>query len=288
VEAAFFDLDKTVISKASMMAFGSSFYRAGLIGKRALARGLLTQVVFVRFGASAETLARLRSSALALTEGWDQAEVRQIVVDALNRVIDPITYPEAMELIREHRSAGRRVYIVSAAPAEIVEPLADHLGVHEAIASQAAVDHRGRYTGEMERYTYGPAKAEVMRLVADRDGIDLTSSWAYTDSATDLPMLEAVGHPVAVNPDRTLRRIADQRGWPVLRFNRIVAPDLPGGPAATGPSALPAPSDARPPRLAVLQTDLARRRVLLPAVAILTTGVGATAWWARRRPVRSA
>jgi HAD superfamily hydrolase (TIGR01490 family) len=261
VEAAFFDLDKTVISKASMMAFGGSFYRAGLIGKRALARGLWTQVLFVRFGASAETLARLRTSALALTEGWDQAEVRQIVVDALSRVIDPITYAEALELIEEHRSAGRRVYIVSAAPAEIVEPLAEHLGVHEAIASQAAVDTLGRYTGQMERYTYGPAKAEVMRMVAGRDGIDLAASWAYTDSATDLPMLEAVGHPVAVNPDRTLRRIAGQRGWSVLNFDRIVVPHLAGR---------------------------ARRRVLLPAAAIVTTGLTATAWWARRRPVRPA
>jgi HAD superfamily hydrolase (TIGR01490 family) len=273
VEAAFFDLDKTVISKASMMAFGGSFYRAGLIGKRALARGLWTQVIFVRFGASAETLARLRSSALALTEGWDQAQVRQIVVDALGRVIDPITYAEALELIEEHRSVGRRVYIVSAAPAEIVEPLAEHLGVHEAIASQAA---------------YGPAKAEVMRMVAGRDGIDLAASWAYTDSATDLPMLEAVGHPVAVNPDRKLRRIAAQRGWSVLRFDRIVVPHPPGGTVATGPRALPAPSGLRSSWLGSLPPDLARRRVLLPAAALLTTGLTATAWWARKRPVHPA
>jgi HAD superfamily hydrolase (TIGR01490 family) len=220
MEAAFFDLDKTVISKASMMAFGGAFYRAGLISRRALAKGMWTQLLYVRFGAGPETLARIRTSALALTAGWDQDQVRQIVREALVSVVDPITYHQALELIQEHRRQGRQVYIVSAAPAEIVEPLAEHLGVHGAIASQAAVDEHGRYTGHMERYAFGPAKATVIRRIAAREGIDLAGSWAYTDSATDLPMLEVVGHPVAVNPDRTLRRIALVRGWDVLRFDR--------------------------------------------------------------------
>lgn len=284
MEAAFFDLDKTVISKASMLAFGSAFYRAGLIGRRSLAKGLWTQLLFVRFGASAETLARIRTSALALTEGWDQAQVRQIVVDALTRVIDPITYAEAAELIEEHRVAGRRVYIVSAAPAEIVEPLAEHLGVHEALASLAAVDPQGRYTGQMERYAYGPAKAEIMRLVAQRDGVDLTRSWAYTDSATDLPMLEAVGHPVAVNPDRALHRTARQRGWTVLRFDRMVVAHLPGGPADTGPRTVPAPARLRLPQLGPVFAASGRLRVAFPLAALVSTAVTATAWWARRRP----
>jgi HAD superfamily phosphoserine phosphatase-like hydrolase len=163
---------------------------------------------------------------LALTEGWEQERVKRIVADTLNQVVGPITYKEAVELIAKHKDEGRPVYIVSAAPEEIVEPLARYLGAQEAIASQAAVS-AGRYTGQLLNYTYGPQKAATIRLIAERDNLDLTESWAYSDSATDLPMLEAVGHPVVVNPDRALRRIAQMRGWPVLRFSEVmvVTPD---------------------------------------------------------------
>lgn len=219
-EAAFFDLDKTVIAKASVVAFSRQFYREGLVTRRVLARGLWAQVMFLRFGARAKTLERLRHKMLRLTTGWEQERVRRIVADTLAQVIGPITYREAVELIEEHKRAGRRVYIVSAAPAEIVEPLARYLGAEEAIASQAMVSG-GRYTGQMLSYAYGPKKAETIRHIAERDGLDLNSSWAYSDSATDLPMLEAVGHPVAVNPDRPLRRIAQMRGWPVLAFTEL-------------------------------------------------------------------
>jgi HAD superfamily hydrolase (TIGR01490 family) len=213
--AAFFDLDKTVIAKASLMAFSRQFYREGLLNRRNMASGLWAQLLFLRFGANAARLERMRQRVMQVTAGWEQERVRRIVTDALSQVIGPITYKEAIKLIKEHQAEGRRVYIVSAAPAEIVEPLARHLGVEEAIASTAAVS-AGRYTGQMESYTFGPRKAEAMRLVAVRDGLDLGASWAYSDSATDVPMLEAVGHPVAVNPDRALRRIAQMRGWQVL------------------------------------------------------------------------
>ncbi len=113
------------------------------------------------------------------------------------------------------------MYIVSAAPEEIVEPLARYLGAEGAIASQAVVS-AGRYTGQLLRYAYGPQKAATIRQIAERDALDLNESWAYSDSATDLPMLEVVGHPVAVNPDRALRRIAQMRGWPVLRFSEMM------------------------------------------------------------------
>jgi HAD superfamily hydrolase (TIGR01490 family) len=224
VEAAFFDLDKTVIAKASMMAFGWEFHREGLIGRRELARGLWTQLLYLRFGAGPEQLARIRQSALTLTKGWEQARIRRIVEANLAAVVRPIAYADAVELLAHHRAEGRKVYLVSAAPAEIVEPLARHLGVDEALASHAATDSDGRYTGELLHYCYGPAKAEVIRAVAARDGIDLARSWAYSDSATDLPMLEVVGHPVVVNPDRTLRRIALARGWQVRHFERIALP----------------------------------------------------------------
>ncbi|TMK89356.1 MAG: HAD-IB family hydrolase [Actinobacteria bacterium] len=243
MEAAFFDLDKTVIARASMVAFGRPFYRHGLISRRLLVRGLWGQLVYLYLGADEERLARMRESVLTLTKGWQQSQVRRIVREALTDVVTPIIYAEALELIEEHRVAGRRVFIVSASPSEIVEPLADYLEVDEAIASQARIDDEGCYTGEMAFYAYGANKAVAMGEVAEREGIDLSASWAYSDSATDLPMLEAVGHPVVVNPDRELARVARERGWEVRKFERPVrlrdrVPTPPPAPTAVGATAL--------------------------------------------------
>jgi HAD superfamily hydrolase (TIGR01490 family) len=221
-EAAFFDLDKTVIAKASMVAFGRPFYREGLISRSLVLRGLWGQLVYMHLGASEEKLARMRESVLALTKGWDQEKIRSIVADTLEAVVEPIIYSEAADLIEEHRAAGRLVVIISASPSEIVEPLGRYLDVDRVIASEALVDEEGRYSGEMAFYAYGPYKAEAMRTLAQEIGIDLAASYAYSDSATDIPMLEAVGHPVVVNPDRALARWADQHGWEVRRFVRPV------------------------------------------------------------------
>jgi HAD superfamily hydrolase (TIGR01490 family) len=218
MEAAFFDLDKTVIAKASMAAFGRQLYDEGLISRSTILRGLWAHLLYLHLGASERRLARIQDSVLVLTKGWSQARVNQIVAETLQVVVEPITYAEALELMADHRRAGRRVYLVSASPSEIVEPLARYLGVDRAIASRARIDDAGCYTGELDVYAYGPYKAELIRKVAERDGVDLARSYAYSDSYTDLPMLEAVGHPVAVNPDRVLRRAAGRRGWPVRRF----------------------------------------------------------------------
>jgi haloacid dehalogenase-like hydrolase len=162
------------------------------------------------------------------------------------------------------------VYLVSAAPSEIVEPLADHLGAHEALASVARVDQDGRYTGDVERYAYGPEKASLIRRVAAQNGIDLSASWAYTDSATDVPMLETVGHPVAVNPDRALRRIAQLRGWDTVRFTRTPAPTSPPPVAAEPPSQS---AHDRPPSWVWCSSAAA-------AAALMVAG-GAVAWRSR-------
>jgi HAD superfamily hydrolase (TIGR01490 family) len=258
MEAAFFDLDKTVIAKASRVAFGRPLYRQGLISRRLLVRALYGQLVYMHLGASEAKLDRMRQSVLALTKGWEQARVSSIVREALTDVVEPIIYDEALELMEEHRAAGRKVFIVSASPEEIVAPLGEFLGVDAAIASRARVED-GRYTGEMEVYAYGPHKAVAMRRVAAEEDIDLTRSWAYSDSATDIPMLEAVGHPVAVNPDRELLKLARERSWEVRRFVRPVrlrdrVPVPPAGPTA-----------------AVAVTALA--------------GAGAAfVWWKRHRP----
>jgi HAD superfamily hydrolase (TIGR01490 family) len=222
VEAAFFDLDKTVIARASMVAFGRPLYREGLISRWILLRALYGQLVYLYVGADQERIHRMRDSVLALTKGWHQDHVRQVVRETLLEVVEPIVYDEAVELIRAHQAEGRRVFIVSASPEEIVEPLAEYLGADGVIATRSRIDEEGRYTGEVDFYSYGPFKAEAIRAVADEQGVDLAGSFAYSDSATDLPMLEVVGHPVAVNPDRELARAAREREWEVRSFTHKV------------------------------------------------------------------
>lgn len=221
-QAAFFDLDKTVIAKASMAAFGRPLYDGGLINRRTVARAVYAQLVYLHLGASEEKLDRIRESVLKLTKGWSRDRVCQIVADTIDRTVKPIVFKEAMELIAQHRTAGRLVVIISASPEELVVPLGRYLGVDGVIASRARLDDEGRYTGEMAFYCYGPFKAEAIMALAASRGIDLAESYAYSDSYTDLPMLEAVGHPVAVNPDRVLGRLAREREWEVRQFVRPV------------------------------------------------------------------
>lgn len=242
-EAAFFDLDKTIIAKSSVLAFGKPFYREGLISKRAIVRSIYAQVVFMLVGADEEKMEKLRAAMLSLTKGWSQEHIASIVRETLEEVISPIVFEEAMELFDEHRSAGRKIVIVSSSPAEVVEPLGAFLGADEVIATRAEVDADGNYTGRLSFYAYGPTKAEALRDVAARQGIELSRSYAYSDSVTDLPMLEAVGHPVAVNPDKELARIARERGWEVVSFRRPVrlrdrVPVPPAGPTIAVGSAL--------------------------------------------------
>ena len=237
MEAAFFDLDKTVIARASMVAFGRPFQRAGLLSRWLVVRALYAQLVFQYLGADEQRMAKMREAVLRVSRGWDQAHISQIVRETLDEVIEPIVYAEALDLIHEHQAAGRRVFIVSASPEEIVAPLAQYLGVDEAIATRARLDDQGQYTGEVEFYSYGPQKAEAMRRIAALQDIDLAASFAYSDSATDLPMLEVVGHPVAVNPDRDLLRAARENEWEVQYFGRQVRlrdrlPDPPAVPVA--------------------------------------------------------
>ena len=220
--AAFFDLDKTIIAKSSVLAFGRSFYREGLLSRRSIAKSLYAQVVFMLVGADAQKMEKLRVAMSAMTRGWNRDQVASIVRDALTDVIEPIIYAEALELFDEHHAAGRKVVIVSSAPMEVVLPLSEFLGADEAIGTRAAIDNEGNYTGELEFYAYGEHKAQAVRELATRAHINLPQSYAYSDSITGLPMLEAVGHPVAVNPDRELAKQAREREWEVRFFQRPV------------------------------------------------------------------
>jgi HAD superfamily hydrolase (TIGR01490 family) len=221
MEGAFFDLDKTIISKSSSLALSRPMYRAGMVTRGQLVRGAYAQLVYALVGADEKKMDRLKEGMLELTKGWDRAEVEALVRDVIIDVIDPFVYQEALDLMEEHRSEGRPVYIVSSSPEEVVRPVARHLGVAGVLATRARIED-GKYTGELEFYCAGEGKAEALRALAEQMDIDLEGSFAYSDSIADLPMLEAVGHPVAVNPDRELRKRAEEREWDVLDFRRPV------------------------------------------------------------------
>lgn len=215
--AAFFDLDKTVIARSSTLAFSRPLYAGGLINRRAVLRSTYAHFVYLIGGADHDQMERMRGYLSSLVAGWDVQQVRDIVAETLLEIIEPVVYREAVALVAEHHAAGRDVVIVSTSGTELVEPIAAMLGADAVIATRMEV-RDGRYTGEIDFYAYRENKAAAIRELAEQRGYDLATSYAYSDSVTDLPMLEAVGHPSVVNPDRALRREAAARGWPVLDF----------------------------------------------------------------------
>lgn len=214
--AAFFDLDRTLIRRSSALALAGSFRRHGVIGRRQLAKATVMQLLFVVRGADEAAVRQASEEGPALLRGFSTERLRELVATALEPTLRPLVYPEAFELARWHQGRGEPVYIVSSTLQEIVDALAADLGFDGALGLLCEADD-GVYTGRAVRTCHGAGKADAVRELAAQQGIDLAQSTAYSDSASDLPLLETVGFPVAVNPDRTLRRVAGERGWP-LRF----------------------------------------------------------------------
>jgi HAD superfamily hydrolase (TIGR01490 family) len=263
MEAAFFDLDKTIIARSSPLALGRSFYREGLISRSFMLKSIYAQLMFQLMGANEAKMERMRTEAAKLTQGWDPEKVKVVVNEVLEEVVTPLIYAEAIDLIDEHRAAGRLICIVSSSPTEIVEPFARLLKIDRWIATRPQIVD-GRYTGELEFYAYGLQKAEAIKEMAARDGIDLSASYAYTDSVTDLPMLEAVGNPVAINPDKELRRLAVVREWRIEAFRN------------------PIPLRSRLPRLNTPELSAAERASVAGIISLALL-----AWWYTRRTSRS-
>lgn len=218
--AAFFDLDRTLVSRSSSLALAGTFRKRGLIGRRQVLAAGVAQLVFARFGARGSRVGQTADRAASALAGVSVETLREIVDEAVPRVLKPLVYRDALDLAASHRAQGERTYIVTAALQEVADALARELGLDGAAGSLAEVED-GRYTGRLERRLFGPAKAGALHELALVDGLDLAGSTAYSDSYTDVAFLEAVGNPVAVNPDRELREIADARGWPILRFREM-------------------------------------------------------------------
>ena len=220
--AAFFDLDKTILAKSSSFAFARPFYKGGLIGRSDVIRSAYAQFVFLASGADHDQMESMREYMSKLVADWDVETVRQIVAETLDEIVDPMVYAEAVELIAEHKAAGRDVVIISSSGTDVVEPIGARLGADICIGTQVAIED-GKYTGEILFYAYGENKAEAARVLAAEHGYDLADCYAYSDSMTDLPLLSVVGHPTAVNPDEALRAVAVEREWPIVDFARPVA-----------------------------------------------------------------
>jgi HAD superfamily hydrolase (TIGR01490 family) len=221
--AAFFDLDRTLLRRSSALALAGSFRERGLISRRQLLQAAAWQLLFVARGASHEAVRRGAEDGLRLLAGYRPEELRGLVAEAMEPVLRPLVYAEPLRLVEHHRARGERVFVVSATLQEIVEAIADELGFDGALGTICEV-RDGRYTGRALRALHAEAKAACLKELAAREDLDLSACTAYSDSHTDLPFLDAVGHPVAVNPDRQLRRVAADRGWPVLEFSARAYP----------------------------------------------------------------
>jgi len=223
--AAFFDLDRTLLRRSSALALAGSFRQHGVIGRGQLAKAAAWQLLFAARGAGAETVRKAAEDGLMILKGFRVDDLRTLVATAMEPILKPLVYQEPLHLATRHRERGEPVYIVSATLQEIVDELARELDFDGAIGSTCEIVD-GVYTGRSLRGAHGEGKAAAIHELAEQDGLDLAASTAYSDSHTDLPFLEAVGNPIVVNPDRELRRIAVERGWPILEFGELAYPGV--------------------------------------------------------------
>jgi HAD superfamily hydrolase (TIGR01490 family) len=248
--AAFFDLDKTLIQGSSAFQFGRAAFEAGLLGRRQLLADALANVRFRLRGATDEDSLALRNRIAASLAGTRVRDLERLGVAVLGRIL-PRVYPEMLAVAYRHQDEGRRAYIVTAASQELAEMLARVMAFDGGIGSDLSEVVDGVYTGRPTGlFIYRAQKAQAIRALSEQEGIDLAASYAYSDSESDLPMLRVVGHPVAVNPDKALARVARQEGWEVLRFDRLrrrltTTAAVAGGAVAVGAASAAAASRVR-------------------------------------------
>ncbi len=219
--AAFFDLDKTLMAGSSGMQFARVAARQGIVSRRQLASWAVEHLRYRLRGTTDERTADVLKAARDLIAGVPAKTIERMGPEVMAAIL-PRVYPQMLDEVHAHQDAGRPCFIVSAAGNDVVESLAQVLGMEGGIGTRYELDPEGNFSGRLDGpFVYGPGKVEAMEAFAARHEIDLDASYAYSDSLSDLPMLRAVGNPVAVNPDPPLAELAKQEGWQTLRFERL-------------------------------------------------------------------
>jgi HAD superfamily hydrolase (TIGR01490 family) len=237
--AAFFDLDKTLIPGSSLFLMARGLYDRDMFRVRDLMMWGLGQVMFRLRGESTRDMDRSRESTLEWVKGRNRDELVQWGREIAEERILPIVYEDIVRVIDGHRERGDQTYLVTAAPIELAETIARELKMDGAVGTVAEVNAYGYYTGRLEGdIMHGPAKAKAVAEMAAEHRLDLAECAAYSDSINDLPLLESVGFPHAVNPELELRRTALTRGWPIHELRTRRRALLIGVPAGLGGVAL--------------------------------------------------
>ena len=218
--AAFFDVDNTLVCGSTSILFGKVAFTGGSIKRRDIWRFMWEHVMYMRRGEKNSKMADFKDRALMLTKGHSVEELQGLIDQVYRDEIKPRLWPRSIERLKHHLEQGHEVWLVSAAPVELAQAIADDLGATGALGT--IVGHDGNVlTGELVGAPlHGKAKRRAIKALAKERGISLRKSWAYSDSVNDLPMLSAVGNQVAVNPDQQLRRYAVAAGWEILRQRR--------------------------------------------------------------------
>ncbi|MDX6196992.1 MAG: hypothetical protein QOJ79_143 [Actinomycetota bacterium] len=237
--AAFFDVDNTMIRGASIYFFGKGMAGRGLITTSDLIRFGWQQLAFrVKGKENLEAVAEARDKALGLVAGKAVDEIVAYGEEIYDELMERRIWSGTRALAQQHLDAGQRVWLVTATPVELARIIAKRLGLTGALGTVSEVED-GHYTGRLVgEPLHGPAKAEAVRALAEREGLDLTRCTAYSDSSNDVPMLSAVGHAVAINPDTALREEARRRGWEIRDFRTGRKAAKIGIPTAAGVGAL--------------------------------------------------
>ena len=219
--AAFFDIDNTIMRGASIFHLARGLFSRGFLGATDLVNYAVAQGKFLTSGSeSVGDLARITENALAFAKGRTVEEMTQLCEEIYDDLMADKVWPGTVQLAKTHKATGHDVWLVSAAPVELASIIASRLGLDGAVGTVSEVVH-GTYTGRLKTTPmHGPTKAEAIRDLAEEHGIDLSHSFAYSDSSNDIPLLSEVGNPVAINPDGALRSHAREREWPIYDFRR--------------------------------------------------------------------
>lgn len=220
ISAAFFDVDNTLVCGSTAILFGKAAFTGGAIRRRDIWRFAYEQIMFTRRGEKNSKMADFKDRALSITKGHPVQELMDLMPKVYQSEIKPRLWPGTVQAVKEHLALGHEVWLITAAPVELAEQIAEDLGATGALGT--IVGHKdGVLTGELVGDPlHGKAKRRAARALAKDRGISLKRSYAYSDSVNDLPLLTLVGNPVVVNPDKQLKRYADAAGWQILRFKR--------------------------------------------------------------------